>query len=481
MPGRGRPRSTKVAAAPKPAAAAMSSFTRVSKHGTIGKELLEKTASVQIITTSIEPTTTPRKRKAPAAIDDEGSATSSTPAVTSSSKRQRRGEGNPNLKKASSVLRRRTHRTAEPSSSDAESSDTQQAGALLERLNLHSSSPSTRTSSPLAASTPATSIPDSEDEDLLDAPLPQELLDLINLHAAFLKSLALHYAHNGTGSPVDLRAVCPSIAQSWGKRKVTLEDVRRCIGVVEASSPFFLCDYGRGRVFLELHQQHLGAPLDEKRLGNVFGERLQGLWSTRRTSQFDVEGFIRSLPLASVKKCESAGKIHPMLAKGQRTLQELKNGIEMRKQEKEAKTQAAATATHADGSKMSLLDRIRYKELLQSQKVQEGTTPEELERRAALQRAEDIAAVIGMLSIATAAGQQRLSFTMPVLLQKLKDSLRVPISKEEGAACIRLLAGEIAPQWLRIVKIGGKENVVVQAAYQPTKDTIQERVKALSA
>ncbi|EON99906.1 putative dna mismatch repair protein msh-2 protein [Phaeoacremonium minimum UCRPA7] len=185
--------------------------------------------------------------------------------------------------------------------------------------------------------------------------------------------------------------------------------------------------------------------------------------------------------MAPIKACESAIKASSMLAKGQRTLQELKNGIVIKKEEKETKAQAQVASTlNPDGSKMSLLDRIRYKQLQQSQEPS-GPSREELERRAALQRVDDIAAVISMLCRATSMGQQRISFTMLTLLQKLKDSLRLPISREEGTACIRILAKEIAPEWMRVVTIGGKENVVVQVNFQPSKAVIQERVKAVAA
>jgi len=74
----------------------------------------------------------------------------------------------------------------------------------------------------------------------------------------------------------------------------------------------------------------------------------------------------------------------------------------------------------------------------------------------------------------------RVSFRMVTLLQKLKDSLRLPISKEEGAGCIRLLAGEVAPEWLKIVVIAGKENVVAQMGRAPSSGEVVERVKMLS-
>ncbi len=85
-----------------------------------------------------------------------------------------------------------------------------------------------------------------------------------------------------------------------------------------------------------------------------------------------------------------------------------------------------------------------------------------------------------MLATATAMGQKRILFTMSTILTKLKDSLRVPISKEEGAACVRLLAKEVAPQWIKIVAIGAKENIVVLTDFTPSKAAIEERVKVIT-
>ena len=84
-----------------------------------------------------------------------------------------------------------------------------------------------------------------------------------------------------------------------------------------------------------------------------------------------------------------------------------------------------------------------------------------------------------MLSLADP--MPRLAFPMPALVQRLRDSLRMPVSNEEGAACVRLLASEVAPGWIRVVTIGGRENVVVQRSMQPVDRVIRERVSGLLA
>jgi hypothetical protein len=326
--------------------------------------------------------------------------------------------------------------------------------------------------------------------------LPQELVDLLGLQASFLKALTLHYAHNGTNAPVDIDAICPNVCASWGKRKVTSEDIQRCVGMttfrtekgkaVSTPSPFILVEYkrtaraalatsyARGKLCIELSKEAVPGRLEEQELNKTFEENLRMLWSTRRDS--NLNSFIGCLPRASVTTRNAAV---PMLVKGQMAREAMQMDLSKRQQEKEVKA-VATPVMNADGSKMSLLDRIRQKELQASQAAP-GPSPAELQRRAALQRAEDVAGVIGMLTMATSEGRARISFTMPQLLVKLKDSLRVPVSAEDGASCVRLIAKEVAPEWLRIVSVGGRENVVIQTAMQPAKTEIQGRVGQLLA
>ncbi|KAK3351466.1 hypothetical protein B0H65DRAFT_120318 [Neurospora tetraspora] len=323
-----------------------------------------------------------------------------------------------------------------------------------------------------------------------------ELVQLLDLQAAFLKTYTMQLAHNGSNSPVDLRTLLPSVTRTWGKRKVTIEDIQRCIGVLNwvssskstattttsnspSKAPFYLSDYGRGKICIELHESHSG-PLREHKLNMDFESNLRALWHSRRPGQV-ASLFLSTLPQAPIKACASATKAASLLNKNQRTLEELKNGVVRKQQLQQEKKQQPITPPaplKPDGTKLSLLDRIRLKENQAALAALTGPSAAELQRRAALQRAEDVAAVIGMLCTATGA-QARMAFTMTALLVKLKDSLRTPISQEDAAGCVRLLVSEVAPQWLRIVTVGGRENVVVQTALQPSKMEVGQRAKAL--
>lgn len=332
--------------------------------------------------------------------------------------------------------------------------------------------------------------------------LPAEFVELMDLHRTFLKTVHVQLAHNGTSVPIDLCDILPHVSRAWGKRKVTVEDVRRCIAVEDhgagesntGGSPFILSDYGQGKICLELDSKHTGTPINADRLCKVFRKNLEDLNTERNNnerngSEMDLDIPMESLSLGDLPKAPINTRVlamssNPLLARGQRALTELKNVVatkqQVQQQEREAKLQLAATTHSQDCSKMSILDRIRLKQLAKAQQPV-PPSPAELERRAALQRVGDVAAIISMLARSSHPCLPRQAYPMAVLQQRLKDSLRMPISKQESAACIRLIANEVAPEWLKVVTIGGKETVVVtQGQNEPSVTDITERANNLS-
>lgn len=530
MPGatgrsRGRPRKHQAAPA---TTTHINTFARVSKQAVVtGKELGDSSIETKDITTA---TPTARKRKAARSPEPEEITTTTarpkiTNSISKSSKKARlvapESTAHSHEQQPPSTPRPKSTKKRALSPTPEESPRTREAGNLFKRLRIDASPfpRAARTSSPLITtttifsattrtSTPARSVvPDSDDEEndadssnlttpepepaQLQLQLPQELLDVSSLYRAFLKTIAVHYAHNGTNTPVDLRQISQAVSLAWGKRRISLADVRRCVGVMDiasspAKSPFYLVDYGSKKVCIELQDEHHGRPLDEDRLARVFEENLRSLWNAMKdVATDDMATFVLGLPKAPVQSCESLAKASPLLARGQRAMQELKAGMAARKDEKEAAraSSAATTQTSGDAPKLSLLERLRLKESQLAELASTGPTAAELERRAALQRANDVAAVVAMLarSAPSAGTGGRASFTMATVLQKLRDSLRLPVSKDEGSSCVRLLAGEVAPEWLRIVRIGTKENVVVTVAKAPSTAVLAERVRMLSA
>ncbi|KAK1249936.1 hypothetical protein MKX08_009939 [Trichoderma sp. CBMAI-0020] len=320
-----------------------------------------------------------------------------------------------------------------------------------------------------------------------------ELVDLIRLHKAFLKTIALQIVHNGTIVPIDISSVAPHISRTWGKRQVTVDDIRTCIAVQTSAtdpdvvSPFIVSDYGRGKICIELHPDHNNGAvsINEERLSRQFEENLRVLCGRAQDDVTDADvplaGLsLKELPRAEIRNMDSSIKINPILNKGHNALSALKEGIVAKQQEKEVKQQATTAMVNSDGTKMSLLDRLRHKQLAKANGPLPPSGPE-LQRRAALNRVTDVCATISMLSLSNPASLPRQAFTMTLISDKLKDSLRVPLSKEEGMTCIRLIANEIAPEWLKVVTIGGRENVVIQRGLQPVDRVIQERVQKLLA
>ncbi|GAB1313888.1 hypothetical protein MFIFM68171_04098 [Madurella fahalii] len=478
-------------ASTNPPASSIGNFSnKVSKTPAVGRESVGKatgrTSSIEIVLTS-------RKRR----VDDDSA---STPKKLRREPQPQRDEPATPVSRKKKTVTFAEPENVPPTPSCAaptppsnrkrqfQADETTQAEALLERLNLQSPVRNKRTKTTVDRRSPQN-----------DFDLPQDLLDLLDLHVAFLKTLTMQYAHNGANSPIDLRTLYPSVTRAWGKRQVTLDDIQRMVGVLswtpikssdttlQLSSPFFLSDYGRNKICVELHSSAEPGPLREHKLNMDFESNLRTLWLSRREPT-NTTLFIATLPKAAIKPCPSLVKSNLSLKNQQRTFDELKSSIALKKpqqhqhEEKEKETVKAAVlapALNPEGSstKLSLLERIRLKE--QTQASQQGPSAAELQRRASLQRAEDVAAVIGMLCKASGQAPARMSFTMAALMVRLKDSSRTPISREDGAACVRLLAAEVAPQWLRIVKVGERENVVVQPAFQPSKGVVQERVKVL--
>ncbi|TGJ86725.1 hypothetical protein E0Z10_g2009 [Xylaria hypoxylon] len=492
------------AASQQHASSSISSFARVSKavgNAAVKKELTTpSTPKKDVKLAAITPAS--RKRKLIASVEGDSSAderptklaTSSIKKLSSSSTTPvqpvKRGRGRPPKNARPEPTPRKRARSPSVSDSDASTVDT---GALFKKLRLESS-PS-RFSSPLTADTSvAGSDIELDTNPTKPGELPEEVLNLIVLHTALLKTLTLHYAHNGSNIPADLRILRPNIALAWGKKKVTDADIRICLGILGSSSsspsgsPFSLSNYGRGKICIEISQSRNFGPLSEDKLNTLFHTNITTLWTAflaneKSNPSAGAPAFLATLPKAPVTLCGSVAKASPLFLKGQQRLEDLKHGIAVKKQVKAGpKPSAASTAdtpmTNADGSKMSLLDRIRFKSL-QKAAMPAGLSPAQLERRAALQRVEEVSALIGMLSRASSEGGMggRISFTMASLLEKLKDSFRMGISKPEGAVCVRLLASEVAPEWVRVVTLSGRENVVVEVSCQVGKPEVARRVQ----
>jgi hypothetical protein len=377
-----------------------------------------------------------------------------------------------------------------PSNSNSADTPTKGARALLDELALSSSSPRGFTSSPLKSQESA--ITDEQSGYSEEERLPAELLELINLHASFLTALSIHHAHNGAHSPADLRLLCPDVARAWGKRKVILDDIQKILGVLNSATSvdnhskgnqlrrLSLSDYGHGKICVEVSgigkRGKIARPLEENRLNDEFAINLRRLWEERKSSDgSSIPTFVQDLPLETISTCSSLTEMSPLLAKGQRRLEDLRAGIILKKQAEKEKV--TAVLAKDDGvQKPTLLERLKAKELRQS-RLPAPPSKAELSRNAALHRLQEVVAILSLLTTSTSIGQQRVSFTLPTILGKLRDSFKTPMSKEEGDACVRLLASDIAPEWLKVVRMGKVDAIVVNRDNRPSDLDIQERVR----
>ncbi|KAL2045561.1 hypothetical protein N7G274_001989 [Stereocaulon virgatum] len=377
---------------------------------------------------------------------------------------------------------------------------TKGARSRLETLSLPPSSPSTSSSpsSSLEHDTPPSSpasashaSPRGEETNRL----PEELQDLINLHSSYLTALSLHYAHNGSMTPADLRNLGPGVERAWRKRRVTTDDIQKilaleqteCADDGEESGPLYLSDYGSGKVCVEIADFHTaqkaqGRPVNEEVLNAVFSRNLERQWISYKATQQQSPSptdFIASLPLLPITPCASLSKIAPLVSKGQRRLEDLKAGAIRAQQRPLSTTSANATTTPQGKAKQTcsrstnLLSRIKAKQLHQST-LPLPQSKELLARKAALQRLPEIAPVLESLAVSSKTHANddavaeifkwkvaHVSFTMPTLIQHLQMSLRNPIGKEEAVTCVRLLA-EVVPDWISVREVGKIVGVTVR-------------------
>lgn len=354
---------------------------------------------------------------------------------------------------------------------------TKSTAKLLDKLNLRSSSPSIPSSpskTTVAYETPPHT-PDAE-KPTFGAALPEELEDLRRLHAAFLTALSLHYAHNGTSTPVDVGTLLPSITKSWKKRTVTLDDLRRVLALGEQS--FTLQDYGRAGICLSRTQprgratKRAASYIDEAELNARFEGDLHQAWhqwqeATSKENRHP-STFVQQLSLAPIAKSESVEKAAPLFARGQQRLADLKASQAAARAEPANLSQAipvqaipvqAKSIAAIQNRGTSLLDRVLAKQALTAS-MPASPTREQLERKSALQRIEEIARVLELL----AAGRPRISFSMQATVQHLQQSLRNPISREDIERCLGLMAKEVMPEFVTLINSGSVKGVIVTRA-----------------
>lgn len=387
---------------------------------------------------------------------------------------------------------------------------TKGARSCLDSLALASSSPSNPSSSSYTTdreTPPSSPVPAESESDQL----PDELQYLVDLHSSFLTALTLHYAHNGSMIPADLRNLGPAIERAWRKRRVTTDDVRRILAIGQPeradgqarAGPLYLSDYGHGKICVEIadNSESLTTtrrPLNEEVLNADFVRGLEQRWTcykTNTSAEPFFPKFLASLALLPITPCTSLSKLTPLLSKGQRRLEDLKVGAIKAKHKPLSVTSADPTtlaqpkAKQTSGRSTDLFSRLKAKQLYQST-LPLPPSAEDLARKSAIQRLHEITPVLESLASssvrhanddAAAAGfrttTSTVSFTMPTLVQHLQMSLRNPIGKEEVIRSVRMLA-EVAPEWVGLKEVGRMLGVTVKGLALK-KDELGRRVESL--
>ncbi|CAF9937012.1 hypothetical protein IMSHALPRED_010984 [Imshaugia aleurites] len=388
--------------------------------------------------------------------------------------------------------------------------------SFLESLALASSSPSDPSSSSHTTDheTPPSSPASAESESPQhheSHQLPDELQDLVNLHSSFLTALSLHYAHNGSRTPADLRNLGPGIERAWRKRRMTLDDVRRILAIGgvkgaaghEIAGTLYLSDYGYGKICVEIADipdstTNKRRPINEEVLNSVFLRDLEQRWMCYKNANPtdpSPSNFLASLALSPITPCTSLSKIAPLLSKGQRRLEDLKAGAIKAQQKPLSITSANPNSIPQSGTKRTSARSTDLFSRLKAKQVHQSTLPlppsaEALARKSALQRLHEItpvlqslvvssekhsnddAAAVGVTSVASP-----VSFTMPTLVQHLQMSLRNPIGKEEVIRSIRMLA-EVASEWVVLKEVGKMHGVTIKGAGL-RRDELGKRIESL--
>ncbi|KEQ62166.1 uncharacterized protein M437DRAFT_15229, partial [Aureobasidium melanogenum CBS 110374] len=303
--------------------------------------------------------------------------------------------------------------------------------------------------------------------------LPAQLQELTRLFKAFLTSTSLYCAHNGLGTPMYINNLLPHVTRSWKTRAVTESDMHTILGILGKNNTFELADNGEGSLCIELLETNNSTTghFNQPELIQIFQTRLTAFWnqwvSSSPTARSNIQGFLSQLPTCEIITSQVAPSTTANLTKGSERLQDLKAAsIAARAAEASARrptvqsSDKSAAAVASRGA--NLLDRILAKQAANANKAS-GPSSAHLARLSAIDRIADIVEVLDVL----ANGRARASFSTKILISHLQNSLRNPISDDEGAKCLEIMAKEVTPLFVKIVRAGSVDAVVITRGGKP--------------
>ncbi|KAF3933135.1 hypothetical protein ABW19_dt0203080 [Dactylella cylindrospora] len=328
------------------------------------------------------------------------------------------------------------------------------------------SSPAERpvTSLPSEAST---AITDDEADETAPAPslgLPKRTNRLITIHKSTLSLLLIHYATHSKSQPAILSQYLPQISRDAGTN-ISLADLQR-VTTLSQNSLRLVNVEGRGNA-IELVN---GVSPKVSNLGTEFKAHVEKWWEEKVVAGGNEDEALDGIDLAPILPHGNAGAkpAKPAtLSKGQRRLQELKS-FTLTKQAASASVKKGNDPTEASKGSVasrnsSLLERLKAKALAAKSAPAPPST-EELQRKTALQSLESIIPILLQLTTPSSGfltGRSKLvvpsttSFPMHTIISNIKTSLQKPISNQEVERCLRLLADEVASEFVKIVEWKG--------------------------
>lgn len=365
------------------------------------------------------------------------------------------------------------------------------AAALFDRLNIDSNARAIPLNLPKQKLTYDTPPETPVEEVDIDLSFPRELEDMVDMHAAFLAALSLHYSHNGTASPVELRELLAAVTKHWKKRSVTQADIQRILAFgTNQDRAFILEDGGRAGIRLSRAEprgcilKRASSYINEDELNTQFENALQKAWHNWQSSTAKenrtAAAFIAQLSLLEITQNEAAARSAPLFAKGEQRLADIKAGRAAKLESKSATPETSTINNKATQSLQNrgtaLLDRILAKQTAASS-LPAGPTKAQLERRSALQRIEEVARILSLMT----GTKERSTFSMQVVIQQLQQSLRSPISQVEVWRCLSLMSTEITPGFVKVVQSGEVQGVVVTKSGSVGLSELRARVERACA
>ncbi|OAL75221.1 hypothetical protein A7D00_0819 [Trichophyton violaceum] len=329
---------------------------------------------------------------------------------------------------------------------------------------------------------------------------PSEFLDLVDLNSAFLSALSLHFAHNGSMAPANIRDLLSSTERIWNKRKVALQDIQRvlhiqglCRSSSQPQSGLILTSY-ETNTFVERKEGALSSkssgtsPLNDKALKAEFLANLESYCDDKGDNyEKPSRDLFRTIPLAPIHLSKGSAKA----ARGQKTIEELfgsrKSKPLLTREPYKKQPAPLKESTSTNSRRNGLLERMKMKALRQS-KLPPPPSKDVILKQTALGRISEVINVLLLLSplnckiddATSYSTALRKSYTMDLIIQRIEDSMRTPASREEIETCIEILSqSKVARDWVTIVKTSQMKSVVLRSDRRPSPAEITNESMSL--